>query len=210
VLAVSRNAAYLSSFFGVLPPGCPPGLLASFSLAWRDYPPDRISSSLSFFSLASLSGSNTPLHPRTIPTSCNTFLFSFLPDTPVSTRYPLPFRTVFFLLPFRRRRPNFLRERKPLCDQSQRVFRSVRQSGPSQRFPQGGCWPNFPTHSPGGASHPRGCLPVRSFPPRGKGGAVESLHFSPLPTGSAIHGGADMTRGARERQAAARHIDDKL
>jgi hypothetical protein len=83
-----------------LPPGCPPGLLASFSLAWRDYPPDISSHShhsliqtlciralfplpvtlLYFRSFSAL------LRPRTIPFR---FVLSFLPPFPsAASRFP--------------------------------------------------------------------------------------------------------------------------
>jgi hypothetical protein len=107
--------------------------------------------------------------PLTIPSRFLSFLVLFFLvlsswHSPSSTRYPVPFRTV---LPssFPSADLDILREWKTLRDQSRKVSRSVRQSGPSQRFPQGGCWPNFPTRSPGGVSGPRGRPPVLSFPP---------------------------------------------
>jgi hypothetical protein len=69
-------------------------------------------------------------------------------------------------------------KRKLLHDQSRRVFPSVVQSRPSQRFPQRGYWPTFPTRSPGGASRPRRVL--RSSHSLPGGGQVASSHFPPI------------------------------
>jgi hypothetical protein len=101
-------------------------------------------------------------HPRNLPASPAT-LFSLLPLLPKLPRPHTPSsRTVLpaapALFPSCRRSPDFLRKRELLPDQSRRAFPSVLQLGPSQRFPQGGCWPIFPTRSPGSASRPRRVL----------------------------------------------------
>jgi hypothetical protein len=98
------------------------------------------------------------------------------------------------LPPSRRRSPDFLRKRELVPDQSRRVFLSVLQLGPSQHFPQGGCWPTFPTRSPGDASRPRRVLSSGHSLPVGSG---DVIMLPPPISKRSLQGGADVTRGAR-------------
>jgi hypothetical protein len=61
---------------------------------------------------------------------------------------------------------------KLLSGQSRGVLPCVLQLGPSQRLPQGGCWPTFATHSPGGRFSPSPRPSAWTFPLGGVGGVV--------------------------------------
>jgi hypothetical protein len=71
------------------------------------------------------------------------------------------------------------------------VFFSVVQSGPSQRFLQGECWPTFPTRSPEGVSRPRRVLRSGHSLPGGE--QMASSYFPPIRK----RGGADVRHGAQ-------------